>query len=278
MGEVTALIIGMTMFVGLFVGSFLNVIIDRLPSGEPFWSGRSRCDSCKQPLRWFELIPLVSFVIQRRRCRRCGVFLSLQYPLLEIVTGLVFGVYVGLLSPLLLSEPIKFMYGLVFVCSLIIITAIDIKHGIIPDEIIYFHVIAFLVYVLIDLTGNLLALNETSQLLGWINIYLLYVVAACSAGLFFYLLVLFTNGKGMGGGDVKFAFVMGLVLGPLNTLIAIYLAFIVGGILALILMALRKKRFGQTIPFGPFLALGSFIALVFGQELWAFYLTRFVGF
>lgn len=215
---------------GLAVGSFLNVLIDRLPKGENVLTGRSRCDHCGKSLRWFELIPLLSFLLQGGRCRRCHARLSWQYPIVELVTGIAF--FYGV-NPLLFS-------------SLLVIFVADLKYQIIPDSMIVIGVIGVI--------GVLGVIGE--------NFF-----AGIGAAAFFLLLWLITRGKGMGLGDVKLAFLMGLLLGFPKIVVAAYLAFLTGAAVGVILILLRKKDLKSKIAFGPFLIIGAVAAILWGEKL-----------
>jgi len=218
-------------FVGLFglaVGSFLNVLIDRLPQGKNVITGRSQCDYCGKTLRWFELVPLLSFFIQRGRCRRCHNKLSWQYPIVELVTAVAFAYGA---NPLVFS-------------SLLVIFVADLKYQIIPDSMVVMGVI-----------GVIGVIGEKN------------VASGFGAAAFFLLLWLVTRGKGMGLGDVKLAFLMGLLLGFPNIIIASYLAFLTGAASGVILILLGKKKLKEKIAFGPFLVAGTVIALIWGEQL-----------
>ncbi|MDP1722708.1 MAG: prepilin peptidase [Candidatus Gottesmanbacteria bacterium] len=226
---------------GLAVGSFLNVLIDRLPRGEDVITGRSVCDHCKKVLRWYELIPLLSFFLQRGRCRRCHEKLFWQYPVVELVTAVGF-VYLQS-QALEFPQSLALVGWLLFFCSLLVIFVADFKYQIIPDSM-----------VIIGIVGVLLQ----GQAL-WLS--------ALGAGGFFFLLWLVTRGKGMGLGDVKFAFLMGLLLGFPNIIVASYLAFLTGAVVGVILILTGKTQLRAHIAFGPFLVLGTIIALGWGKQL-----------
>lgn len=233
-------------FVGLFglaVGSFLNVLIDRLPRGKNVITGRSTCDYCGKALRWFELIPLVSFLVQRGRCRRCHKKLSWQYLIVELVTAAGF----------IFFAP---SYWIIF-SSLLVIFVADLKYQIIPDSMVVLGLLGVL------LQGHPLQIPQGVAL--WIS--------AFGASVFFLLLWLVTHGKGMGLGDVKLAFLMGLLLGFPNIIIASYLAFLTGAGAGVILILLGKKKLKEKIAFGPFLVMGTVVALIWGDKiimLWRF--------
>lgn len=241
---------------GAFIGSFLGVIIYRLPRGESIVRGRSHCDHCKKSLTALDLIPLFSFFFLRRKCRHCGTKLSWFYPLVEIITGTLF-----VLTVLLVQENFQLQIDLLFhlfiISCLIIIFFIDLKHSIIPFSIIFPAIIISLLYILFvesNVLGN-------------------HFFAGLGAFLFFLLLFLITRGRGMGFGDVVYVFFMGLLLGFPQIVVGLYIAFVSGAVVSLILVGLKLKKLkGGIIPFGPFLVLGTLIALFWGQELVNFFM------
>lgn len=219
---------------GLAVGSFLNVLIDRLPKGRDVIAGRSRCDYCKKILRWYELVPLLSWAIQGGRCRQCHKSLSWQYPLVEIATGVGFIIFVG-----------SYWYWIIFSALLVIFMA-DLKYQIIPDSMVVVGVIGVI--------GAIGLIGEN-------------VLAGAGAAAFFFLLWLITRGRAMGLGDVKLAFLMGLLLGFPGIIIACYLAFLTGAGVGVILILRGIKGLKSKIAFGPFLILGTCITLVWGPQI-----------
>ena len=244
------------LLLGLAIGSFLNVLIDRLPRGENVITGRSICDHCKKTLRWHELVPLLSFILQRGECRRCRKRLSWQYPLIELITGV--GFVLLFQSQAFDSRQDLAMWGALFIfCSLLVIFVSDFKEQIIPDSMVVMVIIGVL------LQGQ--AFDTRQGLALWLS--------ALGASSFFLLLWLITRGRGMGLGDVKFAFFMGLLLGFPNIIVACYLAFLTGAVAGVILILLRKKNLKQHIAFGPFLVLGTVIALFYGDRLIAWWRT-----
>jgi leader peptidase (prepilin peptidase) / N-methyltransferase len=222
---------------GLLVGSFVNVLIDRLPNGENVLWGRSRCDYCKKTLRWYELIPVVSYVGQLGKCRRCHKKLSVQYPVIELITG------IGFAS--LHSLP----FSILFV-SLLVIFVADLKYQIIPDSMI-----------VLGILGTL-----------WTGFHLIPAIGSFA---FLYLLWIITRRRGIGFGDVKFALLMGALLGFPGVIIAFYVAFLTGAFVAVILMLARYKTWKSKIAFGPFLAAGTVVAFIWQQQLltlWRIYI------
>ncbi len=238
----------LVFLLGLCVGSFLNVLIDRLPKGESIWFGRSRCDHCKKTLRWFELIPLLSYLLQGGRCLRCHKKLSLQYPVVELATGVGF-VLIG-------GQAFDARQGLalaiIFSCLLVIFVA-DLKYMIIPDSMIVIGILGVLLQgpALGDLQGRALS--------------------GMGASLFFLILFLITRGRGMGLGDVKLAFFLGLWLGFPRIVIAIYLAFLTGALVGVTLILTGKKGLKSKIAFGPFLVLGAGITYFYSEQIIAWW-------
>lgn len=265
---------------GLIIGSFLNVVIFRLESGEQLVSGRSHCQHCKHVLAWYDLFPVVSYLVLLGKCRYCGKRFSLQYPLVEFVTAIFF-VYVvwarGLgfdqVFDFGIFDLVKIFYHWFIVSSLIVIFVYDLRHYIIPDNIIYLATGVTFVGLLLGVLGpNNWNLARIWSLGLWINNpFIGGVLAGLLAFSFFFAIVILTKGEGMGGGDVKLAFLMGLVLGWPKILIALFIAFTVGAICGIILMFLKKRTFKSAIPFGPFLVLGTFIALFWGNEIIGWY-------
>lgn len=230
---------------GLMVGSFINVLADRLPVGENVLWGRSHCDYCKKTLHWYELVPVLSFLIQGGRSRCCRKKLSAQYPAVELATAIFFGFIAGFSG--LPAVPLA---GMLVVCSsFLVIFIADCKYQIIPDSM-----------VIMALAGSVFVLLGTGADIRQ------HVVTGVTGMTFFYLLWLGTHGRGMGFGDVKLAGVLGVLLGYPLTIIALYVAFLTGAICGVILILAGLKRLKSKIAFGPFLLLGTVAAYVFNSE------------
>ncbi|EKE05341.1 MAG: hypothetical protein ACD_19C00354G0002 [uncultured bacterium] len=253
---------------GLAVGSFLNVLIDRFPRNESPFKGKSYCESCKKKLLWYDMIPVVSFLFLKGKCRYCRSPLSLYYPVVELTTGVMFVVTTFFVLNnfqsnlnFQLSQFVTLFYYLFIVSSLIVVFFVDLKYGIILDKIVYPGIFISLLYLLLN----------TSYLLQ-------HLIAATGAFLFFLVLFLVTRGRGMGFGDVKLVFLLGLFLGLSKTIFAFYFAFLTGAVLGCILILWGKKRLrGDTMPFGPFLVAGAILAAFVGESLlglpwWSFLL------
>lgn len=243
---------------GLIVGSFLNVVIARLHTRETVVRGRSRCPHCHHELAARDLVPLVSFVVLRGKCRFCCKPISWQYPLVEFVTGSAFALIAFRLGlPSSIGDSILFTAYLLYVCFLVVIFVYDLKHYLILDRVILpLAILAFAISLLHGVPAIL------SSLLG-----------SVIAGGFFLALILLSRGRWMGGGDAKFGFALGLMLGFPAVIVALFAAFLLGSIVAMGLMAAGKKKMGDKVPFGTFLALGAFIALLWGEQVVAWYLA-----
>ncbi len=247
---------------GLVIGSFLNSIIYRLQAGESFLFKRSFCPHCKHKLGWQDLIPLLSFLILRGKCRYCHQKISLQYPLVEFTTATIFLLLVNIFTTVNLFP---LLYFLIISCFLIIIFVYDLKYYIIPDKIIY---PAIGVTFLYNIFYSYFVLHSTY--------YILYsIYSAFGAAAFFLAIVLVSRGKWMGVGDIKLAFFMGLFLGWPNILVALFLAFFIGAIMGIGLILVHRKSLRSEVPFGPFLVVGTFIALFWGQNVIHWYLNLF---
>lgn len=234
---------------GLCIGSFLNVVVYRLPRGESLVVTRSHCPTCGHTLAWYDLVPFFSYLFLRGRCRYCQTTIPLRYPLMELLTAALFaGTFLkfGLQFALL-----KYL----FLCALLIaVTFIDLESLIIPDRLVVTGLVAWLI---LGLPG------------GDVGIIPSLIGSAVTSG--FLLLVTVASKGGMGGGDVKLGLVTGLFLGwPLGPL-GLFLGICLGGVFAAFLLATRLKSRKEPIPFGPFIAAGTLMALFCGGQLLAWY-------
>lgn len=248
---------------GLCIGSFLNVLIDRLPKDEKI-SGRSYCPYCKKKLAWHELIPIFSFIFLKGKCSSCKKTISLQYPLVELATGILFS-FTGYSLQFITWESQNFLvlfFLLCLVSCLIVIFFTDLKYYIVPDEIIYFAIGTAFFY-------QIYQAYNTNQFNNLINPFL----SAIGAGIFFLSLVFLTKGKGMGLGDVKISAFMGIFLSFPKILVALFLAFSFGSMIGLILVLLKKKGLQSKVPLGCFLAPATFIAFFWGEKMVDWYLN-----
>mgnify|MGYP001082451489 CR=1 FL=1 len=246
---------------GLCVGSFLNVLIDRLPKGESIL-GRSYCPYCKKKLEWYELVPLFSFIFLKGKCRACKRSISWQYPFIELTSGLLFTFTYYLLIVNNQWSPVNFLFYLFFTSLLIVIFTTDLKYYIVSDKIVFLAIVLALFY-------QIYRINQFSELLN-------PIISAISASVFFYFFVGISGGKWMGMGDVKIAGFMGILLAFPNVLIGLAVAFLSGAVVGLILVAMKKKGLKSEIPFGCFLAPATYIAIFFGGEIIEWYLNLII--
>jgi leader peptidase (prepilin peptidase) / N-methyltransferase len=249
-----ALEIAFAAVLGAILGSFLNVVIHRLPRGESLASPGSRCPSCGTPIAPYDNVPVVSWLLLRGRCRHCGAAISPRYPAVELLTAAAFTAVVavrGFDDNLLLELP--------FVACLIALAGIDLDHKLLPNKIVY----PMAVYGLVAT-----AIVDTDDLVE-------HVIAGAGGFLFLFIAVL-AYPRGMGMGDVKLAGAMGLYLG-LSLIPAMLTAFLTGSLVGLGMMAregvqARKKA----VPFGVFLALGGIVGVLAGPELIELYEDQFL--
>ncbi|NCN59030.1 prepilin peptidase [Candidatus Roizmanbacteria bacterium CG_4_9_14_0_2_um_filter_38_17] len=230
---------------GTAIGSFLNVLIDRIPAGLPLFIDRSHCDRCKHTLSWYDLIPILSWVLLGAKCRYCKAPISIQYPVIEAITGLVF-----VLSYYFPIYSVSFT--IILFSLLIALFMTDLKYYLLPDK---------LMYPLLGVSAIALLVYEPSQLIT-------HIISAVLAAVFFVMLIVISRGKGMGWGDVMYGLFLGILLGHPGTIVALYIAFLTGAFISVILLLSKKKKFGQIIPFGPFLILGTVISLYYSDYIW----------
>lgn len=279
------LVFNIIIFVfGLLIGSFLNVVIFRLESGEKIVNDRSKCMNCGHILAWRDLLPLCSFLFLKGKCRYCQKKISWQYPLVELSTGIMFVLIFNfqlLASDSYLISNIQYPIGSLLFwfltsAALIVVFVYDLKHYIIPDKIIYSAITVALGFNLFNDLGIISKLGILDlQFIIYNSIFLNYLFAAIIASAFFLSIVIITRGKGMGGGDIKLAFLMGLLLGWPMIIFSVFLSFVVGSIVGVFLILVGRKKIKSMIPFGPFLILGTFVGLFFGEKIIKWYFNIF---
>lgn len=283
----------LTLFVfGTAIGSFLNVVTMRYELlGRILFTrtigGRSHCPRCMTTLRWYELLPIISFLLQRGTCRHCAYRLSWQYPLVEIITGLLtaatgWAVYLRFAPQLLATSMagdfwlwVLIGFWLLVGYALIVLSIIDLKHGIIPDAINAFlfvmglMMLAIRVYLGDSLAAGGSFLGGYAGFMPWRELSLVTqgLISAAVGGMLFGGIILFTRGKGMGLGDLKLVIPMGFLLGWPDIVLALAASFVIGAVVSILLMMLRLKSFKDGVPFGPFLAASIFVVLYFGEAI-----------
>ena len=244
---------------GLVVGSFNNVAIFRIPESKSLWTPRSFCPQCGKTIVWHDNLPLLSYAILHGQCRNCHESISARYPLVELITGLL---YLAVFAKCGFTWKAELLPYLFMVTVLVIVSVIDIQMQIIPNKIIYpaipIGLAAMGIVALVRGDGNIIL----RSLIG-------FAIGAVPLGLLALLIP-----KGMGMGDAKLAAFTGIFLGYYQA-IALFFGFLLGSILGILLMVLGRKGRKSRIPFGPYLAAGALIALFWGPAIWDFYRNLF---
>lgn len=241
---------------GAAIGSFLNVCIWRLPREESIVSPPSHCPSCDQPIRFYDNIPIVSFLLLRGRCRSCGISISWRYPLVEGLTAVM-----ALLLFWKFGLSFQYLASFVFVAALIVITFVDLDHQIIPDVITLPGIPLFLLAAVF-----VMKISFRDALIGMaIGGGLLYLIA--------FSYEFFTKREGMGGGDIKLLAMLGGFLGWQSLWVILLVSSLSGALVGIALMIAKGADLKYAVPFGPFLAIGAITYIFFGQTL-----TRFMIF
>lgn len=273
--------IAIFFIVGLIIGSFLGAVNYRLKTAEDIVFERSHCPKCKKKIRWYDNIPLLSFVILWGQCRDCKKKISWEYPLIELVTGLLFAAvawkFLGTWgftadpSRIFTSHDIVEMsFWLFSVCYLVLIFFHDLDFMLIPDAAIYPAIIVTLVFQYYKyFQGPLGIATLKAPITG-------ALFAAFVAALFFFFLIWISKGKWIGGGDVKLGFLAGAIVGWPKVLFVLFFAYMIGAVISLVLIALKKKTWKSQIPFGPFLVTGIFIVLFFSEQI-QFWANRYLN-
>ena len=243
--------------IGLLIGSFLNVCIYRIPQKQSIVFPPSHCPDCNTKLKPADLIPVLSYLFYKGKCRYCRETISIQYPFIELLTGIV---YLSLFIKF--SYSVDFIFFVVLCTLLIIIGGIDYEHQVISDKMVLNMLIIAIIYKLITYFYLRLPVDWTSSLIGLL------------IGGGFLLLVALVSRGGMGGGDIKLMGVLGFWLGWKLTIVAMLISFITGAFLSALLLLFKIKGGKDVIPFGPFIALAAFITILKGNELLHWYLKN----
>ena len=238
---------------GIVIGSFLNVLIYRLPKHENIATKRSHCMECGYQLKWYDLIPLFSYLFLRGRCRKCGTRISIQYPIIEAANGILY-VLIFLRYGLTIET---LLYCLLF-SALLALSVIDFRTFEIP--------VGFNIFILI-----LGLIRVATDYKNW----LLYLIGLVSVSLFLFAIFAISKGRGIGGGDVKLMAATGLLLGWKLNLLGFVMGCILGSIIHIIRMKVSKE--GRTLAMGPYLSLGVVLTVFFGEYIISWYMSFFTA-
>ena len=246
----------LVLIIGLCIGSFLNVCIYRIPKEESIVFPASHCTSCGHELKFYELIPIVSYIFLRGKCIKCKSKISIKYPLIEILNGLLY-----LLLFIKYGLSFNFIFYCLLVSLLIVISIIDLESKYVYSSTTIVGVLLAIIYIIIGAyLGEVKILNN---LLGGLIGY----------GIIFLIIILT---GGMGEGDADIAGICGLFVGIKGVLVALFLAIILGGIFASIVLLLKIKDRKSEIAFGPYIAIGTLIWILIGQKILTLYVSFFI--
>lgn len=253
-------VLAVVMFaIGASVGSFVNVVADRLPAGQSLVSPRSHCGSCKRPLSKLDMVPLLSYLWLRGRCRYCGEPISPRVFAVELVTALLFTA-----AYLRYGAGVEFALTATAVALLMAVAIIDLEHGLILNRVV---LPSSVVLLALSPFWNELGLSRTFLDSSGFMASLVNSLASGAGAFLVFLGVALLYPNGMGGGDIKLAGLLGLLVGFPGILVALWGAVFTGGVVAIALLILRRKGRKDAIPFGPFMSLGGIVVLLFGTEI-----------
>lgn len=248
----TAVWMTIIIIYGVLIGSFLNVCIYRIPEKQSVVVVRSHCMSCGKQIKWYDLVPLVSFLILRGKCRYCKAKLSWQYPAVEALNGILYGIIV-----LVNGFNITSILYCLATSALLALSIIDWRTYEIPPSFNIFIGILGIIRLILDLPH-------------WYN----YVIGFVSVSGFLLLIFLVTKGRGIGFGDVKLMAAAGLLLGWKLIILSLGLGCVLGSIIHITLMYVKDKD--RVLAFGPYLSLGIFISMLYGEQIIEWYLHMFM--
>ncbi len=257
---------------GLAAGSFLTLVVERFDTIESIWVGRSHCNHCKRPLKWWELLPFMGYFLVRGKCTTCDKTIPANYPIFEAATGLTF-----LLLRLSVPQPINYGYlfiELIIASLLLVLLFYDVLHQEFPGEMLY---LALGVTVIGALTVSLAFSRFVphfiveAPILSWLTTpqspFLIYLLGGGVGALFLGLLAVPSKGRWMGYGDVFLGGILGLWVGYPLIILALVIAFYSGAAVGIYLLLSKKLRDDHRLPFGPFLIFGALVAQVWGKQL-----------
>ncbi|QKY69675.1 A24 family peptidase [Lentibacillus sp. CBA3610] len=239
---------------GLVFGSFFNVVGLRVPQKQSFTNGRSTCPHCQRSLSWYELIPVLSYLLQRGKCRHCQRNISVLYPIIELVTGVLFAfcyIRIGL--------HVELMAALLLMSLLVIVLVSDIKYMLIPNSILLFFFPLFV----------------TARLFSPLDPWWSSITGALAGVMIIAAIILLSRG-GMGAGDMKLFGLLGILLGFEKTLLAFFLSCVIGAVIGLVLLLLKLIDRKQPVPFGPYIVAASIMVYFYGDLMLDWYFNHVI--
>lgn len=239
---------------GLIFGSFFNVVGLRLPQHQSFSTGRSYCPHCHTPLKSYELIPVISFLLQRGKCRHCKKSISIMYPLIELLTGCLFS-----LSYALIGINTELIVAILLMSMLMILFVSDLTYMIIPNKVLLFFLPLFILLRIIE------------PLTPWSS----SITGAIVGFLIIAFIILISNG-GMGAGDMKLFGVLGVVLGLKHVILTFFLSSLIGAVISFGLILFKKIDRRQSVPFGPYIVAGAIISYFYGHDIINWYVNLMI--
>jgi leader peptidase (prepilin peptidase)/N-methyltransferase len=237
------------VLLGLAIGSFLNVCIHRIPRGQSLTVPPSRCPGCEYRLRWFDNIPVISYILLRGRCRRCRTPISIRYPLVELTTMALFVIHGEAFGWSALLVP-----RLLFACAMVVLFAIDLEHQLLPN--------------VITLPGIAIGLISSAVLPpGIVDAIIGVLVGGGVLWLIGEAYFRYSGQEGMGGGDVKMLAMIGAFLGWKLVLVTLVLSSVAGSLIGVLVIAVKRGGMKYALPYGTFLALGALVASLVGEQI-----------
>lgn len=264
MEQYSPLFIAITFLIGLCFGSFLNVIVYRLPEKKSIVSPPSECPSCETRLGIVELIPVLGYLILLGRCRHCKTKISIRYPLVELVVGFIFA-----FSFYYFGFTVNAFFYLVLIYLLLAIALIDLKHRIVPNTLVATGLIAGIIFYIPSL------INLMVELPVWLVVErdLLDAGAGFLLGGLIMLIILLVSRGGMGAGDMKLMAMIGLFVGLRGAAVVMLLGFFMGALVGVTFMALGILTRKDALPFAPYLSLAAIIQVLWGESIWYWYIN-----
>lgn len=248
---------------GIVIGSFLNVCIYRIPENSSIVFGRSHCMSCNQPIKWYDLVPIFSFLFLRGKCRNCKAKISIQYPAIEALNGILYVLVFYIYGWNDFYHIILSIINCLIISALIVLSVIDFRTNTIP----------FGINIFIFITGVIGAFAEYFAGGRKLMIAADHLIGFFAVSVFLLILFYATKGQGMGGGDIKLMAAAGLALGAKSVILAFFIGCILGAIIHPIRMKLLHKS--RVLAFGPYLSVGITISILFGKQIVDWYIKTF---